>query len=74
MRFKQNEEGYWMPVNDAVSDSKIKSELNTQNSNFEISDYINMPDETLAELAAERQIDTTDKTRRQVINLLKKTE
>jgi len=37
-------------------------------------DYNELDDEVLAALAAERQIDTTDKTRRQVINLLKKAE
>jgi len=40
----------------------------------ESTDYNDMDDEALAALAAERQIDTTDKTRRQVINLLKKAE
>jgi len=40
----------------------------------EATDYNELDDETLAALAAERQIDITDKTRRQVINLLKKAE
>jgi len=40
----------------------------------ESTDYNELDDEALAALAAERQIDTTDKTRRQVINLLKKAE
>jgi len=40
----------------------------------ESADYNELDDEALAALAAERQIDTTDKTRRQVINLLKKAE
>jgi len=40
----------------------------------ESTDYNELDDEILAALATERQIDTTDKTRRQVINLLKKAE
>lgn len=35
-------------------------------------DYNDMPDEELATLAAEKNIDISDKTRRQVINALKK--
>lgn len=35
-------------------------------------DYNDMPDEELAAIAAEKDIDISDKTRRQVINALKK--
>ena len=40
----------------------------------ESTDYNDMDDEVLAALAAERQIDITDKTRRQVINALKRAD
>lgn len=40
----------------------------------ESTDYNDMPDEQLAALAAERQVDVDGKTRRQVINALKKAE
>jgi len=40
----------------------------------ESTDYNELDDEALAALAAERQIDTTDKTRRQVINALKRAD
>lgn len=42
--------------------------------NNAMSDYNNMPDEELATLAAEKHIDIDGKTRKQVINALKKTE
>jgi len=40
----------------------------------ESTDYNDMNDEALAALAAERHIDTTGKTRRQVINALRKAD
>jgi len=40
----------------------------------ESTDYNDMDDEVLAALAAERQVDVDGKTRRQVINALKKAE
>lgn len=81
MRFKQNEEGYWMPVDDTVVINQPlnnNSESESMKTSYEKMleqqpDYNSMTAEQLAELAAEKGIDPIKaKSRTQLIKLLEK--
>lgn len=68
LKFKRAEDGSW------IGYRMEQGETLAPAVSEESTDYNELDDEILAALATERQIDTTDKTRRQVINLLKKAE